>query len=83
MQQTINISLNTAIKTRLKGALQRKGYNNVSEYIRDLLRRDLELEIHDRYQYDAEYLSQLAKEAKEDVKKKRIKKLHSLKDLTH
>ncbi len=69
MQQTINISLNIAIKTRLKSALQRKGYNNVSEYIRDLLRRDLELEIHDSYQYDSGHLRQLAK--------KRIKKLQS------
>ncbi len=82
MPQTINISLNSAIKTRLKSAVQRKGYNNVSEYIRDLLRRDLALEIHDSYQYDSEYLTQLAKEVKEDVKKKRIQKLHSLKDLT-
>ncbi len=77
MPQTINISLNSAIKTRLKGALQRKGYNNVSEYIRDLLRRDLELETHDSYQYDSEYLAQLAKEAKQDVKKKRIQKLQT------
>ncbi len=70
MQQTINISLNSAIKTRLKSAIQRKGYNNVSEYIRDLLRRDLDLEICDNYPYDSTYLTQLAQEARRDVRKK-------------
>lgn len=83
MPQTINISLNSAIKTRLKTVIQRKGYNNVSEYIRDLLRRDLLLESHDAYQYDSEYLAQLAKEANDDIKKKRVKKLQSLQDLLH
>ena len=77
MQQTINISLNTAIKTRLKSAIQRKGYNNVSEYIRDLLRRDLDLEIRDNYPYDSLCLTQLAQEAKRDVKKKRVQKLQT------
>lgn len=81
MPQTINISLNSAIKTRLKTVIHRKGYNNVSEYIRDLLRRDLGLESHDTYHYDSEYLLQLAKEAREDVKKRRIKKLQSFEDL--
>ncbi|MBI2483943.1 hypothetical protein HYV71_02045 [Candidatus Uhrbacteria bacterium] len=78
---TINISLNQAIKTKLKPVMKRKGYNNVSEYIRDLLRRDLNLEHHDSYQYDTPHLERLAKEAKNDVRQKKIKKLTSLADL--
>lgn len=78
---TINISLNTAIKSRLKTAIKRKGYNNVSEYIRDLLRRDLHLEHHDECQYDVKYLRALSKEAKENTRKKKIKKLESVEKL--
>ena len=79
--QAINISLNTAITTRLKSTIKHKGYNNVSEYIRDLLRRDLNLEYHDDYQYDEQYLRDLSKEAKEDVAAGRTVPLGSLKDL--
>lgn len=79
--QTINISLNTAITTRLKDAIARKGYNNISEYIRDLLRRDLNLEYHDDYQYDEAYLREIAQEAHEDVVAGRTKPLRSFSDL--
>lgn len=79
--QTINISLNTAITTRLKEIISRKGYNNVSEYIRDLLRRDLNLEYHDDYRYDDTYLREIAEETKEDLARGRTQPLNSLNDL--
>ncbi len=79
--KTMNIVLNTAITTRLQTVLARKGYNNISEYIRDLLRKDLNLEYNDSIPYDEAFLAKLAQEAKQDIKKRRIKKLSSMKDL--
>lgn len=79
--QTINISLNHAITGRLKDAIRHRGYNNISEYIRDLLRRDLNLEYHDDYHYDSEFLHELAREAKEDINKGRTKPLRTMNDL--
>lgn len=78
---TINISLNNVIATRMKDALKQKGYNNVSEYIRDLLRRDLHIESHDSYGYDMEFLKKLEQETRQAVKNKKVKKLTSLDDL--
>lgn len=79
---TINITLNKVITSRMKETLKKKGYNNVSEYIRDLLRRDLNLEESDRYPYDLEYLARLEKEAKRAVSSKKIRLLSSRTDLT-
>lgn len=79
--QTINISLNLAITTRLKSVIARKGYNNISEYIRDLLRRDLNLEYHDEYQYDENLLRELAQEGKEERVAGLTKPLNSMADL--
>lgn len=79
--KTMNIVLNTAITSRLQSVLARKGYNNVSEYIRDLLRRDLHLEAHDDVSYDESFLKKLAQEAKCDIANKKIKKLSSINDL--
>lgn len=78
---TINITLNKVISVKMKESLKEKGFNNVSEYIRDLVRRDLHLEEHDRYPYDADFLRELSKEARADIAKKRIKKLSSREDL--
>lgn len=78
---TINITLNKAITVKMKQSLKRKGYNNVSEYIRDLLRRDLHLEEHDHYPYDADLLKELSLEAQRNRSKKRLQKLTSKKDL--
>lgn len=78
---TINISLNKAITVRMKSTLKQKGYNNISEYIRDLLRRDLYLEAHDSYHYDERFLEELNKEAKVVLKKKKTKQLTTLDDL--
>ena len=79
--QTINISLNTAITGRLKDAVRQKGYNNISEYIRDLLRRDLNLECHDDYTYDEAYLREIADGARKDLQMGRTKPLRSMKDI--
>lgn len=81
IMKTMNIVLNTAITSRLQPVLARKGYNNISEYIRDLLRRDLHLEAHDNANYDELFLKKLAQEARRDIAKKKIKKLSSINDL--
>lgn len=78
---TINITLNPAIVSKMKESLRRKGYNNISEYIRDLLRRDLHLEEHDRYPYDVDFLTEIADEAAQDRTKKHLRKLTSKKQL--
>ncbi|MEK7618948.1 MAG: hypothetical protein AAB416_01745 [Patescibacteria group bacterium] len=78
---TINITLNKAITVKMKQSLKQKGYNNVSEYIRDLLRRDLHLEEHDRYPYDLDFLEELSREAKTSQTQKRLRTLASKKDL--
>lgn len=77
----VNISLNKTLITLLKGVVPKKGYNNVSEYIRDLLRRDLHLEEAHEYPYDRAFLEELEKEAKADLKKGRAKILKSMRDL--
>lgn len=77
----VNISLNRTIITLLKDVVPKKGYNNVSEYVRDLLRRDLRLEEAHEYPYDREFLAELEKEAKADLKKGRIKALKSMRGL--
>lgn len=77
---TINISLNETLLTLLKKTIPHKGYNNISEYIRDLVRRDLRLE-GANYPYDEEYLAALASEAAADVKAGRIKELKSWEEL--
>ena len=61
--------------------LKRKGYNNISEYIRDLLRRDLHLEEHDRYPYDVAFLKEIANESIRDRAGKKLRKLTSKKQL--
>ena len=76
----INISLNKPLIETLKHALDKKGYNNVSEYIRDLLRRDL-FEEERRYPYDTALLNELAREAREDAKRGRLKKVKTVGDL--
>ncbi len=78
---TINISLNETITLRMKNVLKQKGYNNVSEYIRDLLRRDLNLESHDSYGYDISFLKELEKETKQVIVRKKMKRLTTLHDL--
>jgi|GEM_PF-2223431 len=78
---TINISLNKAILIKMKSVLPKKGYNNISEYIRDLLRRDLGLSGKDFYAYDYGFLKELAEEANDAVKKKKIKQLVNVEDL--
>lgn len=76
----INISLNKTLLSLLKLTVPKKGYNNVSEYIRDLLRRDLRLEEYQNYPYDQALLKELGEEAKTDIKKGRVKKLKSIRD---
>ena len=78
---TINIALNKIIATRMKDVLKKKGYNNISEYIRDLLRRDLNIDQSIKDPYDTEFLMELQKEAESDIRKKKIRKLSSLSDL--
>ncbi|MEK7648416.1 MAG: hypothetical protein AAB400_00675 [Patescibacteria group bacterium] len=79
--KTMNIVLNKAITSRLQNAVSKKGYNNISEYIRDLLRRDLNLESNDNAHYDEGFLKKISQEASSDIKNKKIKKLTSLNDL--
>ncbi len=67
----INVSLNKTLSDLIKIRIEKAGYSNVSEYIRDLLRHDLKLvhrENEDDYPYDYEYIKKLGKEAEEDYK---------------
>lgn len=76
----INISLNKPIIEAVKLSLEKRGYNNVSEYIRDLLRRDL-FEEERRYAYDTAFLKELEREASNDLKRGRAKKVKTISDL--
>lgn len=71
----INISLNKTLISLIKGTINQKGYNNVSEYVRDLVRRDLHLEEPGGYPYDYEFLKELEHESTADLKAGRIKEL--------
>ena len=78
---TINVSLNKTLMGLLKSSLPKRGYNNVSEYFRDLIRQDLHLVDSNQYPYDKKFLKELADEAQQDINKKRYKKVASLKEL--
>ena len=77
----INISLNKTLLSIMKETINKKGYSNVSEYIRDLVRRDLHLEEPSGYPYDYEFLKTLEHESAADLKVGRIKELKAWRDL--
>ena len=67
----INVSLNKTLSDLIKIKVEKAGYSNISEYIRDLLRHDLKLVHHDEkddYPYDYEYIKKLGKKAEKDYK---------------
>jgi antitoxin ParD1/3/4 len=41
---TMNVSLPVGLRTELKKKLERKAYSNASEYVRELIRKDLQRE---------------------------------------
>ena len=78
----VNISLNKTLISIMKETITKKGYNNVSEYIRDLVRRDLHLEEPGGYPYDYAFLKELEHEATGDLKAGRVKELKTWNALT-
>ncbi len=79
----INVSLNKTLSQLINERIDKSGYSNISEYIRDLLRHDLHL-VHDdsdNYPYDYEYIQRIGDEAMQEYRAGETKKLTSLKDL--
>jgi antitoxin ParD1/3/4 len=57
MQTSMNISLPGSLKSWVEKQVRRKGYSTASEYVRDLLRREQELESAVRAQVDEQLLA--------------------------
>jgi len=79
----INVSLNKTLVNSMKSRITTSGYSNVSEYIRDLLRRDLKLvkDDIDDYPYDFDYINEVRDKALQEYAAGKCKKLTSLADL--
>jgi len=78
----INVSLNKTLSTFISDRIKTGGYSNVSEYIRDLLRHDLNIAHHDLdYPYDYDYIEQLGKEAEFEYQTGKTQPLTTLDEL--
>ena len=75
MRQVLSISLPGSMIKNIKKKVKNEGFNSVSEYFKYLFRMDTEDVISEKEILIA------AKQAEEDYKKGKLKKLNSLSDL--